>query len=893
MNKKILSLLMLSAMSNTMLPAQSRDQLLLSGWRFHNGAAQGAETKEYNDQGWQQVSIPHDWAIAGPFDKTIDMQVVRIEQNGEAEATEKTGRSGSLPWIGEGWYRTEIQIPEGYSHAELVFDGAMSEPTVWLDGQEVGFWAYGYNTFKLDLTNFLPRDRSMMGGLLPGKHMLAVHLQNVEESSRWYPGAGLYRPVHLLLHKAVHLETWGTFARTTAVIGPDRTGTMAKEARLYVTSEVRNDLRAKVSVHHRLLDDAGQVVAESNRDLSAAGETDQLLTVHNARLWSPEQPTLYTLVTEVREGDKLWDSQETKVGLRSIEYTHEGFKLNGRVRKFKGVCLHHDLGPLGSAFNKDAFRRQVRLLQEIGCDAIRTSHNMPAPWQMDICDEMGMLVMAESNDMWVSAKCKNGYSRFFEQVDQEHANKSDKAWWERDFENLVLVNRNHPSIVMWSIGNEIPDQSSATGLKYTKLIQELIHRLDGTRPCTQGMDQGEGPMYSGVWQETDIPGFNYRLHVYQKGIEQSPKGFVLGSETASTISSRGVYKFPVEEVHGVAYDDGQISSYDLESCIWSNLPDDDWMWQDKEPRVIGEFVWTGFDYLGEPTPYDEYWPSRSSYFGIYDLAGLPKDRAFLYRTHWAPEKETLHLLPHWTWKGREGKVTPVFCYTNYPEAELFVNGKSQGRIKKQDVSMKDYLDERHAEPMPWGGEVMFANADAPAGKNRLDRYRLRWMDVKYEPGELKVVAYDRQGNVAAEQVVRTAGKPHHIELVTDNGLRADGSRLAVIPTDADGNALDCPSLCFVTARVVDKDGNLCPDADVQLTFKVEGGSKSSKGGTIARFNSACNGDATSLEPFTQPTMKTFHGQLVVVVESGTTPGIATLTVSGKGVKSASAKISVE
>lgn len=878
MNKFTISTLLLSALTCLQANAQSQQIPLLSGWRFQNGANAGAEATEFDDTRWQQVTIPHDWAIAGPFDKDIDKQVVRIEQNGEKEATEKTGRSGSLPWIGEGWYRTQFDIPEGYSIAELVFNGAMSEPRVYVDGQEVGYWAYGYNTFKLDITNFLPRNRSIEGGLMPGTHTLAVHLQNIEESSRWYPGAGLYRPVSLLLHQRKYLETWGTFARTTMVQGVNADATKAEEARLYVTTKAEVDKHDGMQIVHTLLDAAGKKVAESSAWANSSHETAQILSVKDAQLWSPEQPTLYTLVTELREGDKVWDRQETKTGLRSIEYSAEGFKLNGQVRKFKGVCLHHDLGPLGAAFNKAAFRRQVRLLKEIGCDALRTSHNMPEPWQMDICDEMGMLVMAESNDMWVSAKCKNGYSRFFEEIEDKAFNRDGKAWWERDFTNLVLVHRNHPSIVMWSIGNEIPDQGSEIGLKYTRQIQKLIHELDGTRPCTQGMDQGEAPMYSGVFQEIDIPGFNYRLHVYEKGLEMAPKGFVLGSETASTISSRGVYKFPVEEVHGVAYDDGQISSYDLESCIWSNLPDDDWMWQDKKPWVIGEFVWTGFDYLGEPTPYDEYWPSRSSYFGIYDLAGLPKDRAFLYRTHWAPEKETLHLLPHWNWKGREGEVTPVFCYTNYPEAELFVNGKSQGRIKKCDVSMEDYLAERHTEPMPWGGEVMFANGDAPRGKNRLDRYRLRWMDVKYEPGELKVVAYDANGNKAAEKVIRTAGKPHHIELV------ADRSQLTVTPTDANGKLLDSPDLSFVTARVVDKDGNLCPDADQQLRFSVKG---------AGSFKAVCNGDATSVEVFTQPTMKAFHGELVIVVEAGVAAGNATLTVTGKGLKPAKLSLNIQ
>ncbi|MBR0036762.1 MAG: DUF4982 domain-containing protein [Bacteroidales bacterium] len=856
---------------SSLLMAQSTEQLLLSGWRFQRGATEGAEAVTFDDSKWQQVSIPHDWAISGPFDKDIDKQVVAIEQNGEKEATEKTGRSGSLPWIGEGWYRTEINVPEGYSAAELIFDGAMAEPHVYVDGQDVGYWAYGYNTFSLDISSVVKT---------PGKHQVAVHLQNVEESSRWYPGAGLYRPVRLVLHPAKYLATWGTFARTTMVTGIDAEARTAKDARLYVTSAMVNpEKQGKLRMTQTLLDAEGNALAQASAEVNRSMETNLVLTLRDVKLWSPEQPALYTLVTELKEGDKVWDRKETKVGIRSIEYTAEGFKLNGKVRKFKGVCLHHDLGPLGAAFNKDAFRRQVRLLQEMGCDAIRTSHNMPAPWQMDICDEMGMLVMAESCDMWVSKKCKNGYARFFEQVDNQSVNRSKDPWWKRDFTNLVLVHRNHPSIVMWSIGNEIPEQGSATGYYYTKQIQNLIHELDGTRPCTQGMDRGEAPMYSGVFQETDIPGFNYRLHIYPKGLELTPKGIILGSETASTVSSRGVYKFPVKEEHGTAYEDGQISSYDLESCIWSNLPDDDWMWQDKEPRVIGEFVWTGFDYLGEPTPYDEYWPSRSSYFGIFDLAGLPKDRMWLYRTHWAPEKETLHLLPHWNWEGREGEVTPVFCYTSYPEAELFVNGKSQGRLKHTDCSMDDFMEQRHAEKMPWGGTSMFANGDAPRGKNRLDRYRLRWMDVKYEPGELKVVAYDAHGNVAATETVKTAGKPHHIELI------ADRSEMSALPLDADGKALDCPDMAFYTVRVVDKDGNLCPDADTQLKFTVKGKS--------AQFNSCCNGDATSLEVFTQPTMKAFKGQLVVVLQATPTAGISTLTVSGKGLKSGTAKIEVK
>jgi len=858
-------LLLPMLLCGAMAQAQSTEELLLSGWKFSKGQIPGAEATTFNDQNWQQVTIPHDWAISGPFNKDIDKQVVAIVQNGETEATEKTGRSGSLPWIGEGWYRNTITIPEGYTHAELIFDGAMAEPTIYIDGQKAGYWAYGYNTFSVDISNVLPRDRSAEGNLIPGTHTIAVHLSNMEESSRWYPGAGLYRPVRLVLGNAVGIKTWGTFARTSALTNINNG--KAAEARIAVTTELRIDLPKadNIKICHKLIGNGGQQLAYCDATANDSHETEQTLSVNDAQLWSPENPILYQLVTEIWQGDRLWDKRTENIGIRSIEYGGEGFKLNGQPRKIKGVCLHHDLGPLGAAFNKAAFRRQVRLLKDIGCDAIRTSHNMPAPWQMDICDEMGMMVMAESCDMWVYPKCKNGYAKFFEE------------WWERDFSNLVLVNRNHPSIIMWSIGNEIPDQSSATGLKYTRLIQNLIHSLDGTRPCTQGLDHGDGSIWSGVFQATDVPGFNYRLHVYDNGHKSSPTGMVLGTETCSTISSRGVYKFPVKEVHGEAYDDGQISSYDLESCIWSNLPDDDWIWQDKAPWVTGEFVWTGFDYLGEPTPYDEYWPSRSSYFGIYDLAGLPKDRAYLYQTHWAPEKKTLHVLPHWTFPGREGQVTPVFCYTSYPEAELFVNGKSQGRKKHIDISLDDYRKYRVEEPMPWGGSSLFGDPNAPEDKNRLNRYRMRWMDVKYEPGEIRIVAYDKNGNKAEEKVVKTAGKPHHIV------LEADRDAISATPMK-NGKALDCPDMSFVTAKIVDKDGNVCPDADIQLSFKVVGNS--------AKFNSACNGDATSLEPFTKPTMKAFHGELVVVMEATDAQGQATLTVSGKGVKPASIKIDV-
>ena len=699
----------------SMATAQPRQEITLAhGWEFsHDRAA------------WQQVSVPHDWAISGPFDKKWDLQVVAIEQNGEKQATEKSGRSGALPWIGEGHYRLAFSVPEGYSRAELVFDGAMSEPTVSVNGKKAGYWAYGYNTFRTDITPYLHRGE---------KNLLEVDLQNVEESSRWYPGAGIYRPVTLVLTGQQRLDRWGTYFRTLSIDGG--------KAEVEVSTLSEGGDGVEVS----LLDEKGQVVMAAHNDVDPDGQTCTTMEVTAPRLWSPETPNLYTLRVQLMQNGRTVDEICERVGIRTVSATKEkGFQLNGETRKLKGVCLHHDLGPLGAAVNKAALIRQVKMMKEMGCDAIRTAHNMPSQMQMQVCDSLGIMVMAESFDMWIYPKCKNGYARFF------------KEWADRDITNLLLANRNHPSIVMWSIGNEIPEQGDKKAVDIVNRLQGLCHQLDPSRPVTQGMDRAEAALGSGFAQAMDVPGFNYRVHKYNKNIAQLPQGFLLGSETASTVSSRGVYKFPVVPAAADGkegcdtHQDGQCSSYDVEWCSWSNLPDDDWVWQDREPWVIGEFVWTGYDYLGEPTPYDEYWPSRSSYFGICDLAGLPKDRYWLYRSHWRKDSHTIHLLPHWTWGtgkrqrgNRIGQVTPVYCYTDYPEAELFVNGKSQGRIKKwQDLKTEGQKD-----------------------AYRLDRYRLRWNDVKYEPGELKVVVYDSGGNIAGEQSVRTASQPARLQLDT-------------------------------------------------------------------------------------------------------------------------------
>ena len=780
--------------------AQNRDVITLKKeWKFSKGEHSEAISPNYDDTSWENVSVPHDWAIKGPFDKEVDIQKVAIEQNGEKVATEKTGRTGALPYIGEGWYRTHFSLSNFDENKKVIilFEGAMSEPEVFLNGKKVGEWKYGYSYFYFDITEYINNTN---------KNTLVVKLTNVGLSSRWYPGAGLYRKVQVILKNKENINQWGTFI-TTPLVTKDL-------AKVNVKTKVSGDNLKLVT---QIFDAEGNLVNSRESISIFDNEFDFNIAVDNPQLWSPETPYLYTAVSKLYSGDELKDEVTKRFGIRSINYDQKtGFSLNGEVRKFKGVCLHHDLGPIGTAVNKSALRRQLKILKDMGCDAIRSSHNMPSIEQLELCDEMGFMFLAESFDEWAKPKVKNGYNRFF----NEYA--------EKDVVNLVHATRNHPSIVMWSSGNEVPDQWGTEGVKRAKWLQDIFHREDPTRPVTVGMDQVKATIESGFGALLDVPGLNYRVHLYEEAYEKFPQGFLLGSETASTVSSRGIYKFPVEKASMKTYNDFQSSSYDLEYCSWSNLPDDDFVLQDDKPWVIGEFVWTGFDYLGEPTPYDEVWPSRSSYFGINDLAGLPKDRYYLYRSRWNTTDETLHLLPHWNWEGREGEITPVFVYTSYDSAELFLNGKSLGIQKKTNVTPQN-------------------------------RYRLMWMDVKYEPGTLKVVALDDDGNPVAEKEVKTAGKPHKILLDSDvKTIKANGEDLA-----------------YVTVSVVDKNGIPCPTSTNQLNFKVKGNGE---------FKAACNGDATSLELFHLPTMKLFSGKLVVLVESTEEAGEIELKVTGKGLK---------
>lgn len=773
---------------------------------------------------WQPVTVPHDWAIKGPFDKKWDLQTVAIEQNGENEKTEKSGRSGALPWIGKGYYTTNVHLDNiSDRHVELCFDGAMAEPVVYVNGKRAGSWAYGYTPFKVDITHYVKE----------GDNRIDVSLNNVDESSRWYPGAGLYRPVTLITTSKVHLDPWKTVVKTQSIT--QEGSTKAEMAFDVALAGVPKDFRGSLGL---TLVDNTTGEEKALRDLQIDGKSCKGgFKVDNAKLWSPETPNLYTLKIALADNEgKALDNLSMRFGIRTIKVDSiHGFQLNGESRKIKGVCLHHDLGPLGAAANKAAIIRQIVQLKDMGCDAIRTSHNHPSQMQMDVCDSLGMMVMAESFDMWIYPKCKNGYARFF------------KDWSDKDITALVESNRNHPSVIMWSIGNEIPEQWSYEGRLISEHLQNLCHKLDPTRPVTQGMDKAEAALGSGFAQVMDVPGFNYRVYKYDRNIKGLPCGFLLGSETASTVSSRGVYKFPVSWGQAKEDKDGQCSSYDVEWCLWSNLPEQDFMAMDDKPYTIGQFVWTGYDYLGEPTPYDGYWPSRSSYFGIMDLAGLPKDRYYLYRSVWNKEDHTVHLLPHWTWPGREGKVTPVFVYTDSPEAELFVNGKSQGRVKKDETV--------RLEPHP-AQESWIDPTQPDEARRYATRYRLMWPDMKYEPGELKVVAYDNSGNKVGEEIVRTASEAKALKLSVDRSVLKKG----------------VDDLAYVTVSLVDKNGTELPQVDDRIDVEVTG---------AGSFEAICNGDATSLESFVKPTMKLFNGKLVVTVKAGDKKGSIRVLVKDK------------
>ncbi len=789
---------------NSKSDTSSRQVMLLdSDWMFINAEVESGERPETATANWETVSVPHDWAISGEFDKSHDAQKIMVMEDGERVTKMRTGRTGGLPHIGIGWYRKEILIPASFKgkQIQIEFDGAMSHAQVYMNGTFVGEWPYGYASFGFDLTPHVK---------LGEQNLLAVRLENKVGSSRWYPGAGIYRNVRLVVTNRVHVKRWGTYVITPDI--DDGNGTVQLS-----TSILNHTGTTKmVTVETSIRDDGGIIVAETTSDLEITGEStvDQTLTVPEPMLWSTEDPTLYSAVTRILENGKEMDRYTTPFGFRFFEFTNDnGFFLNGERVQLNGVCLHHDLGPLGAAVNLSSLRHRMKLLQEMGCNSIRTSHNPPTPEMLDLADEMGFLVIDEAFDEWKYPKCKNGYHTLWDE------------WAEKDMTALIYRDRNHPSVIMWSIGNEIREQGIEGGAEFCQFLVDICKREDPTRPTTAGFNQWEQAIKNGFADIVDVAGWNYKPQHYGFIHDKFPHWKMYASETASTVSSRGEYFFPAEEKIHFTREPFHSNSFDMEFPRWATSPDREFAAQDSFPYMAGEYVWTGFDYLGEPTPYNIQWPSRSSYFGIIDLCGIPKDRFFLYQSKWT-DKEVLHILPHWNWE--PGQSVSVHCYTSFERGELFLNGKSLG-IRETDPS------------------------------SLYTTYRLVWDEIIFEPGELKVVALDSDHNPVKEALINTAGEPAKI----------------VLEVDRDEILADSKELAFVTVTITDENGIVCPRANNLVHFTVEG---------LGTLRAVGNGDPTSLESFVEPHRKAFNGKCMAIVQSTDSSGEFTLTANGEGLQ---------
>lgn len=796
-----------------------KTELLDENWKFIQKEISNGASVDCKDSDWETVKVPHDWAIRGQFDLNIDKQVVQVKQDGEQKPQMRTGRTGALPVFGVGWYRRQIKVPadDKGKHIFVEFDGAMSQAKVYLNGEFVGEWPYGYSSFSFELT-----DKIKFGT----ENVLAVRLENKTESSRWYPGAGIYRNVRLVTTSDVHIKHWGTYL-TTPVVSD-------KKSEICIKTSLENDHVSdqKITLVTEILNNKGDIVAENrvSRSFQDTVTFKQTISVAKPQLWSIETPTLYKAISKIYVGNVLKDVYETPFGIRTLRFDKDkGFFLNGQRVQIKGVCNHHDLGAIGAAVNVRATERQLEMLREMGCNAIRTSHNPPSPELLNLCDQMGFLVLVESFDEWKSGKNKNGYNILFDQ------------WAEKDMVAMIHRDRNHPSVFLWSIGNEINEQGSkdGSGAKLAQFLTNICHREDPTRLVTAGFNSPQSAIKNGLGDAIDIIGINYvnaswRPSDYIKFRKEFPNYILLGTETQSTVSSTGVYKLPFKRKTDPRYPDFQMSAYDVEGPSWCSTPDEEFAMLEACPAVCGEFVWTGFDYLGEPHPYNAGTPARGSYFGIIDFAGIKKDRFYLFQSHWS-DKPVLHLLPHWNW--HRGDTIPVMCYTNYPKAELFVNGKSMG-VKTFDKSQT------------------------------FNRYRLIWPDIIYQPGEIKVQAYDANGITADTKVIRTAGEPYKIVLSADRQtIHANGK-----------------DLCYITAEIQDRDGNLCPMANSLVFVEVEG---------AGILKALCNGDATDQTSFASNYYRAFNGKMMVVVEPAKIAGEIVVKAMGSYLKETKITISAK
>ena len=782
-------------------------------WKFFNAEAEGAEQVTFNDSKWRKLELPHDWAIEGPFD---------FKHN---------ARTGGLPVTGTGWYRKNFKMQKEAQGkvVRIEFEGAMYDAHVWVNGQFIGNRPFGYIGFEFDISKYLKYDGT--------DNVIAVRLRPQDLSSRWYPGAGLYRSVWLKIDETVHVAHWGSYITTPTVT--------SEKAVVQNETTVVNKENKKVSVlvKHEYFSPSGKSVSTVDETIEIEPNSSTISALYSfiqkPERWDTETPNLYKAVTTISQNGKVVDTYETRIGLRTIAFTKDGFFLNDKKVRFNGVCLHHDNGSLGGAVYKRADQRKLQMMKDMGTNAIRTSHNPPSTEFLEVCDELGLLVLDESFDMWKMPKVENGYSLYFDE------------WAERDIKDMIYRDRNHPSIIMWSTGNEILEQGDKkNGWKVAKMLNDYCKEVDPSRPTTMGMNNYSNPYDNNFAQQVDIAGVNYKPSKYAEIRSNYPELAFYGSETSSCTSSRGIYHLPIEKY--AKHESKHVTSYDIIGPSWAYPPDIEFHFQEENPFVMGEFIWTGFDYLGEPTPYggrdnstnghwNGDWPSHSSYFGAVDLAGFPKDRFFLYQSHWTT-KPMIHLLPHWNWKGMEGKEIPVYCYTNVDEAELFVNGKSMGRkVKGKDLT-EIKIDFLRYEP-----------------KTFKSKYRLSW-NVPYQAGEIKVIGYKNGKQIVEEKIV-TAGKPAKVSVSVDRStITADGQDLA-----------------YVTVKILDKNGNIVPDADNLVNFSVKGA------GTLVGVD---NGNQISLESFVEPKRKAFSGMCLAILKSSKTSGKITLTASSKSLKSA-------
>jgi beta-galactosidase len=743
--------------------------------------------------------------------------------------------TGRLPWWGIAWYRKTLTLTKADAGRRIFvnFDGAMCRPKVYVNSRLAGEWAYGYTSFQVEVTDFVHT----------GDNTIAIRLENTLDS-RWYPGGGIYRHVWLEKTDPVHVAYDGVFVTTPAVTRD--AATVAAQA--LVTNQSTSAV--SLTLESTVLDPEGKSVGSATTEsLSLAPGasllTSNTVTVARPLLWDIATPRLYTLRTVVRVGERVADTVTTPFGIRTVVWNAaEGFVLNGRKVPIQGVCNHHDLGPLGTAVNTRALERQLQILQRMGCNAIRTSHNPPAPDLLDLCDRMGFLVLDEAFDCWKKGKSPHDYSPLWDE------------WHERDLRALVRRDRNHPCVVLWSIGNEVPDQDTPDGPRIAKELTRIVHEEDGTRKVTAGCDR-PGTGFSDFGASLEVFGFNYKPHLYRPFRDTNTAQPMFGSETGSTVSSRGEYFFPATQRAEDSLFNFQVSSYDRYATPWARLPDQEWEGLDRNPSAAGEFVWTGFDYLGEPTPYgggarpvsfqppereaefaafkqgtNYALPSRSSYFGIIDICGFPKDRFYLYQSRWNPAVKMAHILPHWNWPDRVGQVTPVQVYSSGDEAELFLNGASLG-VRKRGAF----------------------------------QYRFVWDDVVYAPGELKVVV-SKGGQPWASAVRRTTGPVSSLALEPDRkSISADGRDLS-----------------FVTVRLTDAQGDTVPRTGNRVTFQVTG---------PAEIAAVDNGDPTNLDPLQASTCRAFNGQCLVILRSTREAGPVTLTATSEGLPPVTAKLTTK